>query len=102
MLVSFSDCKQAIITGYKLKFRKGYLIKHPGISKNLSQICWFQMLYIGGQGLGNNQSIADCISDCRKAINIEEKVAEQVSLGLVPTQLHATRKLHAFICTPLK
>ena len=54
-------------------------------------------------GVGNDQSIGDCISGCRKVINIEQKLAEKKPLGLkyiVPMQLHATRKLHVFISTP--
>ena len=38
-------------------------------------------------GVGNDRSIADCISGCRKAINIGQKLAEKEPLGLKYTQL---------------
>ena len=42
-------CKQVIDMGYKPKFRQDPLIKHiQELAKNLSQICWFQALYVGG------------------------------------------------------
>ena len=40
--------KQAIDTGLKTKFRQDILAKH---AKNLTRICWFQALYVGGWGL---------------------------------------------------
>ena len=44
-------------------------------------------------GVGNDRSIADCISGCRKVINIGQKLAEKNPLNLyIPTKLHATRK----------
>ena len=38
-------------------------------------------------GVGNDRSIADCISGCRKAISIGQKLAEKEPLGLKYTQL---------------
>ena len=38
-------------------------------------------------GVSNDQSIADWISDCRKAINVGQKIAEKEPLGLNYTQL---------------
>ena len=59
-----------------------------------------------GRG-GNDRLIADCISGCRKAINIVQKLAEKEPLDLEYKQLirshttiRATRKLHALISTP--
>ena len=38
-------------------------------------------------GVSNDQSIADWISDGRKAINVGQKIAEKEPLGLNYTQL---------------
>ena len=58
---------------------------NPGISKKKNchgtdslvpgTLCWWA-------GVGNDQLIADCISGCRKAMNIGQKLAEKEPLGL--------------------
>ena len=52
--------------------------------KNLSRIHWFQHALSWWVGV---RSIADCISGCKKAVNIGQKLAEKESLGLKCTQL---------------
>ena len=52
-------------------------------------------------GVGNNQSIANCISGCRKAINIGQKLAEKQYLGLKYAQLihfHTTVRYQKITC----
>ena len=52
-------------------------------------------------GAGNDQSIADGISLCQKAINIGQKLAEKAPLGLKYTQLirsHTTTSCQNITC----
>ena len=61
------------------------------------------MLYTGGRGVGNDQSIADCISDSRTAINIGQKLAGKEPLGLKISQLicsHTTAHYQKIILAP--
>lgn len=59
---------------------------YPGISKYLSQICW----WAGGC---NNRSSANWISGCRKSIQMRQQLAEKgistPNSYLIPTQLLA-------------
>ena len=60
---SISDCKQAIDTGQKLKFRQGLLVKHiQDLAKTSHGSEHFTMV---GR-VGNDQSIVDCISVVEK------------------------------------
>ena len=116
-------------------FRQGLLVEHiqkpltdslvPGALRWWAGVVWFPdpscmggaLPYrkglgtkLGRAGVGNDRSIADCISGCRKAVKIGQKLAEKEPLGLKYAQLirshtiklRATRKLHAFISTPWK
>ena len=57
-------------------------------------------------GVGNDRSTADCISGCRNAINIGQKIVEKEPLGLKYTQLiqsHTTahyQKNHMRLLSP--
>ena len=67
--MSISDCKQAIDTGYKPKFRQGILIKHiQELAKTSYRFAGSKHFVLVG-GIGNDRSIADCISGCRKAMD---------------------------------
>ena len=102
--MSISDCKQAIDTRYKPKYRQGLLIKHiQELAKSSNGfVSSIRFTLVGG---GMQQLSAECISDSKKCINTGQKLAEKEPLDLkysVPKQLHATRKLHACISTPWK
>ena len=86
------DCKQAIDTGYKPKSRQGLLIKRiQELVKTLTDLLVLSALRWWA-GVGNDQSIVDCISGSRTAINIEVIHSH--------TTARTIRKLHAFISTP--
>ena len=92
--VSISDCKQAIDMGYKPKSRQCLLIKYiQEIEKPLTDLLYPSAWSVG---VGNDRSIADCISGCRKAINIGQKLAaKKKTLGLK----HTTTNLFPQNCT---
>ena len=53
---TYSQCLPPIVSKLSTwdksqNYRQGLLVKHAGISKKLSRIRWFQVLYIGGRGL---------------------------------------------------
>ena len=75
--------KKRKIKKEKTKFRQGLLVKHIQelVKKPLTDslvpgaLRWWARV-------GNDRSIADCISGCRKAMKIEQKLAEKEPLGL--------------------
>ena len=63
------------------------LVKHvQELAKTSHGFVGSKHLTLVGRG-DNDQSIADCTSSCRKAMNIGQKLAEKESLGLKYTQL---------------
>ena len=75
-----SDCKEAIATGYKLKVRQGLLIKHiQELAKASHGFIGFKRFTLVSR-VGNDRSVADCISGCRIAKNIGQKLAEKEAL----------------------
>ena len=96
-----------------MKFRQGLLLKH------IQELAKTSHGFIGSSalrwwaGVGYDRSIADCISvflwgrdencisGCRKAMNIGEKLAEKEPLGLKYTQLirsHTTARCQNITC----
>ena len=82
------------------------MVKHiQELAKTSHKYVGSRALHCWGGGGGGFATIADCISGCRKAINIGQKLAEKEPLVLKYTQLicsHTTaaRILHVFISTP--
>ena len=67
--------------------------------KCIQELSWFQRFTLV-DGVGD-LLIADCISGCRKAINIGQKLAEKEPLGLKYTQLirsHTTARRQSITC----
>ena len=57
-----------------MKFRQSLLVKHiQELAKTSNGFVGSSALHVGWQGVGNDRSITDCISVCRKAVNIENE-----------------------------
>ena len=81
--MSISDCKQAIDTEYKPLFSQGLLIKHiHELAETSHGFVGFKLFLSWSARVGNDRLIADCISGCKKAINIGQELAEKEPLAL--------------------
>ena len=82
---TFCQCQSPIVSKLltrdtKPKFRQGFLVKHiQELTKKALTDSLVPVALRWWVGVGNNQTIADCISVCRKAINIGQKLAEKRS-----------------------
>ena len=55
---------------------------YPRIKKNLSDIRWFQALYVCWAGLGDGRSFANGISGSREAIDMGQGLLGRETVGL--------------------
>ena len=93
--VCTNQTKQDLIGGFSTECLSAFqlnasLLSKPSISLMCAS-CWWA-------GVGNHRSIADCISGCRKAMNIW---TEKEPLGLKYTQLirsHSTAHYQKITC----
>ena len=75
VVATFCQCLSPIVSKLWIWDRKKYLCKslgktYPGIIKTLSQIHWFQALYVGGWGLA-------LLTVSLVVVNIGEKLVEK-------------------------
>ena len=76
---TFCQCLSPIVSKLSIRDRKNIYARplgktYPGISKTLSQIHWFQALYVGGWGLA---TIDRLLTVSLVVVNIGEKLVEK-------------------------